>query len=111
MNPVNIQLNAVQLLDNNHNSNQSYFITGPGGSGKTSLLKKIQKIFYVPNIVVVLNKVVNPETFKDDYNGVLFNNVEYPLICNIPHIVVFFDDVVKPETFNDETNVALFTNL
>ncbi len=24
-------------------SNQSYFITGPGGSGKTSLLKQIQE--------------------------------------------------------------------
>ena len=61
--------------------------------------------FYVPNIVVVLNKVINPETYKDDNNGVLFNTLEYPLIFNVPHIVVLFDDVVKPETFDDETNV------
>ncbi len=33
-------------------------------------------IFNVPNIVVLLDKVVDPNTFNDDNNEVLFNNVE-----------------------------------
>ena len=35
------------LVDKIMKSNQSYFITGPGGSGKTSLLKQIQSISWV----------------------------------------------------------------
>ncbi len=41
---------------------------------------------------------VNPDTFDDDANVVLFTSFELPLIFNVPNIVVLFDNVVNPET-------------
>ena len=59
--------------------------------------------FNVPNIVLLLDKVVKPDTFNDDNNVVSFTNLEYPLIFNVPNIVVLLDKVVNPETFNDDS--------
>jgi hypothetical protein len=46
------------------------------------------KIFNVPYIVVLLHKVVNPDTFE------------------VPDIEVLFFNVVNPEIYNDDINVV-----
>ena len=63
--------------------------------------------FNIPFIVVSLDKILNPDTFKPDINVVLLLNIEFALTFNTPLIVVLLYRIVNPETFNDEINVAL----
>jgi len=37
-------------------------------------------------MVVLLDNVVNPDTFNDEINVVSFTNFEYPLIFNVPNM-------------------------
>ncbi len=46
------------LVDRIMKSNQSYFITGPGGSGKTSLLKQLQEVLTIQDKSILLHALL-----------------------------------------------------
>ncbi len=68
-------------------------------------------IISLPQIVVSFDKVVKPDTFKDDDSVELWFNIVKPEIFNGDTIVTLLFSVVNPDILNADNKVVLFANV